>query len=227
MLLDRIFKKVKTYLNTEGRGNVKTERLNLLAHDVIQQRQSFLLYEANRLTNRQNRGLTSNFLHDLPDKISEKLQHYLTDAPLTGTNNKYDLPKDYAHYDDLLSENNTSFEYCRNNREFNILKHQATAKYPVYTIVGRTIKTSHDLSGLTFQYLRVPKKPKWTYTVFENNEMFNPSAPDFVDADIHPSEEDEVVKGILLACGVNLKEQDVVQFAMQENASEFNENNAT
>jgi len=73
-------------------------------------------------------------------------------------------------------------------------------------------------------YLRQPLFPKWTYVKFNNAELFNPSATDFQDADIHPSEEEELTILVCMAFGINLKEVDL-QATMQNIATQENNNN--
>lgn len=227
-MLDRIKRKVFTYLNTEGRGNIKVERFNLLCHDAIQQRQDELINEIVRYENRENRGLGGNMLENLPDRTREKLLWWLTEDALTETSGAYTLPDDHAYLDDITDSDGTSLELTKGRKDFNIVKNYATSDYPVCYLTGSTLKTYPiGLGELTISYLRQPLKPKWTYTVVGNNELFNQSASDFVDADIHPTEEDEIVAKVLLACGINLKENDIVNVSMQKEQQEFNKDNAS
>jgi hypothetical protein len=227
MLIDRIFQKVKAYINTEGRGNFSPTRFNLLLHDQIQRRNEEYLFEINRLLNRQNRGMGGNALENLPDRYREKVLHYLTSGVLTYVlPNTLTKPSDCRYIDSI--DGTSNLEFCKSVKEFNIIKTVATSQYPIYTVVGPNVKVAPDVTGnLEISYLRNPLFPKWTFTIYNDVELFNPSAVDFVDADIHPSEEDEMVTRVLLAFGVNLKEQDVQNFARTEKTNEFNQNNAT
>jgi len=227
MLIDRIFQKVKAFLNTEGRGNFSPSRFNILLHDAIQQRNEEYLFEVNRLVNRENRGLSGNSLENLPDRYREKVLHYLTEGVLTFVSaSTLSKPSDCRYIDSI--DGSYNYEPCKNMREFNILKNVVSTQYPIYTTVGSNIKVYPDVTAdLAITYLRNPLIPKWTYSVFNDAELFNPSAVDFVDADIHASEEDEMVRRVLLAFGVNLKEVDIQNFAKQEKADEFNQNNAS
>lgn len=227
-MLDRIKRKVFTYLNTEGRGNIKVERFNLLCHDALQQRQDELINEIVRYENRENQGLAGNMLENLPDRTREKLLHWLTEDTLTENAGSYTLPENHAYIDDITTAIGNSLELTKGRKDFNIVKNYATSTYPACYISGSTLKTSPIALGeLTLYYLRQPLKPKWTYNFIGNNELFNPSANDFVDADIHPTEEDEIVKRILLACGITLKEMDIVNVSLQKEQQEFNKDNAS
>lgn len=228
MLIDKIFRKTKTYLNTDGRGNFSPEDFNLFLHDAIQSRVEEYFPDINRATNRQNRGLISNSLENSPDRLREKMNHYLKESVLTLVdNNTRVLPDDLRYYDDIDNGSTNSYEFCKNRREFNILKGQATSTYPICYQTGRNIRIApNDNGDMSISYLRTVNYPKWTYAVDGNgNEFFNPSDAGFVDADIHPSEEDEMVRRVLMSFGINLKEADVTNFAMNEENTDFKETN--
>lgn len=235
MLIDRIYQKVKTFVNTEVRGNVTPAEFNLFLHDAIQSRYGDYIYEINRLQHRVHQGVTSNLTENLPNKIREKILHYLTETatPIAIENNeKYRLPQDIYFLDEVEYVNQetsetTVFEVVKNKRSYNITKSQATATYPICLQVGEEIRTSHNLGPLTISYLRKPKFGKWTYMVVNGAEIFNPGAGDFEDADIHPSEEDKIVVEVLMRFGINLKEQDIQASANSEDIKETNDNNLT
>ena len=230
LLIDRIYQKVKTFVNTEVNGNVSPEEFNLVLHDAIQSRVDEYFFDLNRAVNRENRGLVSNFLENVPDKIREKVDHYLVDEkPLTLVSlqtDKYKLPDDYKFIDEILIGGSTSFEMCRSSKDFNILKSVATSQYPIVMLSSGVLKVYPETAeDVTITYIRTIKYPKWTYTVVSGVELFNPSANDFEDADIHPSEENEVVRRVLMGFGVNLKDTDIQNFTMNQENTEFNQDN--
>lgn len=229
MLIDRIFQKVKTFVNTEVRGNVSPAEFNLLLHDAIQSRTEEYFYDLKRELYRENRGLGMHFLSNLPDRIMEKVMHYhKTDTLVFDTASTRELPEDLRYLDEIETSTGIGYEHCDTAKEFRITKSIALSQYPICYTSGRTIRISPDNSDtISISYVRNVLIPKWTYTVVNNAELFNPSSGDFVDADIHPSEEDEIVRRVLLRFGVNLKEQDIQAFAMQEDTKEFNQTNAT
>ena len=228
MLIDRIYQKVKKFLNTDVRGNVTPEEFNLLLHDAIQARNEEYFYDLNRLVVRENRGMISNYIENLPDRIREKILHYSTEGVLESeeTNIK-NLPLDVLFIDEIENEDGATFEFCANKKTFNILKSVATIKYPIYTSAGNKIRISPEYDGeINITYLRKVKFPKWTFTIVSGTALFNPSASGFQDADIHASEENEMVKKVLLAFGVNLKEQDIQAFVNTQDNKELNKENA-
>lgn len=243
MLIDRIKKKVEFFINTEMRGNFTPGKFELALHNAIQIRNEEYLYDLNRLINRQNRGLISNGLNNIPDSYSEKISHYLEEESITPeTSGRAILPDDLRYLDELiikyqiqssptsLQTKSSDVEFCKNKREFNNLKTLATTQYPVSVIIGNEVLFApnyNNVISVDITYLRKAKYPKWTYQVVDGVELFNPSATDFQDADIHASEEDEMVIRVLKAYGVNLKEPNLQSFSTQEEASDFNQENAS
>ena len=243
MLIDRIKKKVEFFLNVEMRGNFTPSKFELALHNAMQTRNEEYLYDLNRLLNRQNKGLISNGINNTPDSFSEKISHYLEEDEITPeTNGRFVLPNDLKYLDEVavkyqvdqldvpLIDKKSDVEFCKNKREFNVLKNLATKQYPVSVIIGNNLllAPSYDnATSIDVTYLRKVKYPKWTYQVVGGVELFNPSATDFQDADIHSSEEDEMVMRVLKAFGVNLKEADIQAFSKQEEVSDFNQENTS
>jgi len=231
-MIDRIFKTVKTILNTDGRGNFKPSDFNLILHNVVLEEFDELLFEVNKIVNRENRGLISGALENISDRLREKIQHYLMPGvPLTYANSLFTLPSNLRYLDDVLY-NLEPVELCRNNKDFNLINsvsHTApTLEYPIGLKQGNNLKIlpATIVDSITATYLRNPIQAKWTYTVINGVEVFNPSANDYVDVDVHSSCENKIIMGVLEKFGVNLKEQDIQAYVQREEVEELNENNS-
>lgn len=231
-LLDRINKKVKSFLNTDGLGNYSPTDFELFVHDAIQTRYEELFSEITRTDNRQNRGLVSNFVDNAGDKLREKLRHYMVDeAALTQPDPlvpEYTLPADLNYIDGIFTSDGDYFELVRSAREFSITKQVARQKYPICLLKSSSVIKVFPAQDnpITISYLRRPLYPKWTYVSIDDNEVFDQTNPSFVDADIHPSEEDNIVAKVLRSFGMNLKEQDVQQYAIASETMERNNEQA-
>lgn len=228
-MIDRIKQTVETYLNTENRGNFTPEKFDTVLHSKVLERYEDLFFEFNRMLNRQNRGLVDVGVMNTADHIEQKIQHYLMpDEALSYSGGVFSLPSNMRYFDTVLYDGE-AIELCRNNREYNILKTQnPTEHYPIGLKVGDTIKIlpSSIIDNVTISYLRNPTRAKWTHVSVGGVEQFNPSAQDFADVDIHPSEEFNVTIAVLKGFGINLKEEDIVAISQSIEDREFNENNA-
>ncbi len=232
-MIDRIFQIVSMLLNTDGRGNVSPQEKNLAINNSVNQIYESYLFEVNRLVNRANRGLSNSALENLPDRIREKILHYLIDFELVYSEDDetFAIPAD-LRYIDTLFYNDTEIEPCKNSKEFKAIVNYAmtspTEQYPIYLQQNNSFKIAPNtiIENVTLNYLRKPFIAKWTYVVVSNVEIYNPSAGDFQDVDIHPSEEYNIVVKTLLQFGINLKESEVVAIASNlANAETENENN--
>lgn len=218
MLIDRIYKKVKTFVNTDVRGNVTPVEFNLFLHDAIQERQNELVALINQHQNRANRGLSGNGIESLSENHRNKLNYYLSLEALTSnTNGQIAIPAEVVYIDSILTQNDIEFEQCTSYKDFKTLKPNATNDFPLSIRFGNSIETYPVAANksVTISFIRKPIIPNWTYSVVANNELFNPSHPNFRDADVHPSDEDAIVIRVLKRFGVNLKENEIAAMASQ------------
>jgi hypothetical protein len=222
------------FANSDIRGNVKPTDLRLALYDVVNEIVEEYFYEVNRMLNRENRGLINGGFENIPDRIREKILYFLVeDVSLTYNDPYFELPTDVRYIDSVFYQDNNEVEFCKHNREFKLLLNYTdtlpTITNPIGLRVGDKIKVAPTtiVDEVTISYLRKPLIPNWTYTVVGGSELFNPSAPDFQDIDLHPSEENRVVLATLKRFGVNLKETDLTQMTAAREQIEFNQDNAS
>jgi len=65
-------------------------------------------------------------------------------------------------------------------------------------------------------FLRKPKDPKWTFVNVQGNPVYNSSASDLQNFELHPSNLVPLVMKILLYCGISLRESEVENVANSE-----------
>lgn len=225
MYIDRVKRTVETILNTDNRGNFKPEDFNTILGHVMNEIIENWLSEVNRLVNRENRGLVNSGLENLPDRIREKLLLYLSEATIPVDGSTFPLPSDLRYFDSVYDSNDTEIEMCKNMREFKQLKnfiHTApTTSYPIGIKKGDLLEVlPTTIVSITLAYLRQPAIPKWTYTIVDGVELFNPSAVDFQDIDMHIGEEENIIRRVLLHFGINLKEDDIQRALQQQEVVE-------
>ena len=232
--VDRIYKTVLMFANSDIRGNVKPTDLRLALYDVVNEIVEEYFYEVNRMLNRENRGLINGGFENIPDRIREKILYFLKeDVVLNYAAPYFELPADLRYIDSVFYQENNEVEFCKHNKEFKLLLNYTdtlpTNTNPIGLRIGNKIKVAPTtiVDEVTISYLRNPLIPNWTYTVVGGAELFNPSAPDFQDIDLHPSEENRVVLATLKRFGVNLKETDLTQMTAAREQIDFNQDNAS
>ena len=222
-MLNRVHRTVKFLANTEGRGNVKPENIDLAIHNKVLEKYEELLFDVNRLVNRQNRGLVNGALENTVDKVREKIQHYLEEQEVNAVNGIIGIPSEVRYFDTLLYKE-TYIELCKNNKQFLLSQSEANDENPIGLKTSNTIKViPKTLENVTISYLRNPIVAKWTYTVLSGVEMYDPSKSDFKEIDVHPSEEDDLIIRVLQSFGINLKEKDLQMITEKIKNTEFNQ----
>ena len=95
---------------------------------------------------------------------------------------------------------------------------------PIYTdnrVTGRDIvvyagSTTEKTSNVTVECFRVPIPVNWTWTVVNNQALYNASAADLQNFELHVAEEDALVFKILELAGVIVNSPDIASLANQK-----------
>ncbi len=232
--VNRLYKKLLMLANSDIRGNMKPSDAMLAIHDSVVEIVDEYFYEINRLLNRENRGLISGGLVNLPDRVQEKILYFLKeDVALTYSASYFALPADLRYIDSVWYQSTNEIEFCKSNQEFRLIQGsndvKPTTQYPIGLLVGEKVKIAPTTiaNNVTISYLRNPLIPNWTYNIVDDVELFNPSASDFQDIDLHISEENNVLVKTLKRFGINLKEQDLQGITVAEENKDFNQENAS
>ena len=69
---------------------------------------------------------------------------------------------------------------------------------------------------IRINYIRRPKRPKWTYVVYADRPYYNATATDHQDFELHSSEYNNLVNKILMMAGVTIGNQAIAQAAASE-----------
>lgn len=97
--------------------------------------------------------------------------------------------------------------------------------YPSYTLEGDRIKiyptTVNSYGQIEAVYFRHPLPPKWTYITLTNGEpVFDQSQTDYQDFELPEEDAYKLVTKILEYCGMSIREMEVTQFGMTQQAHE-------
>ena len=152
---------------------------------------------------------------------------------VSGTTNRYTLPTNLYMVDSVLCGNDIADEVDKT--EFYYLSQANLAspsdKYKIYTRFGNELEVSPVLTSGTYLcliYYRTPVDPKWTYlTTAAGDPIYNASATDHQDFELHPEEETQLIVKILRYAGVSIRAEDVVNTAESQDVKEFEKENLT
>ena len=131
-------------------------------------------------------------------------------------------------YGIFSASSNVQAEKVINNRLALLVNSNLTAptkEFPIYALQGSTLTfyptTISNKGQVEATYFRYPATPKWTYITLLNGEpIFDQSQPDYQDFELPPEDEYKLVTKILEYCGISIRETEVTQFGMTEQAHE-------
>ena len=235
--VDTVYQRVLALANKEQRGYITPQEFNLFAGHAQTAIFEQYFYDLNQFG--RGKG-SSDELADMTDILQEKIANFKKSALLTssGIVGSYYLPVDmyrlgtvthryqgYTYEAEKISHNeylNIANTYLAN----------PTIKRPVYThsdasTYSNTIKIyPSNGSNVSASYVRKPEDPNWTYVVVGDKALYNSTATDHQDFELHASEEASLVLKILLLAGIQLKTPQLSQQAGQEDMKNIQQEKA-
>ena len=218
-MIDTIYKVLQTVINKENDGYVSPTEYNLLAKQVQEKIFRGYFEDNNRDQNRANKGLTNRGYSNLPLNQRQRIDIFSSNDTITISSDEVTLPTDIYFIEDMgvtLDNGRVVEENQKNISGYASLSLAApSTTYPVYESNGTklTIKPAGITGDVTIRYIRKPLDPKWTYN--PTTELYNPSATDHQDFELHSSEFSNIVIEMLSYFGINIREEKVVQIAEQ------------
>ncbi len=213
-MINKIKEIVNVITNKEGRGELTPPEFDDLLYVSILELFNEYLDKYKQSVRQNNRGLGSKGLADATLGISSKLSTFRffnkEVAIVEGLSSK---PKDVA-YIDSISLNDVSVTILEHGltRINQSKRTRPTAEFPVCVFDGDFLSFVPVSSGKAIlSGIRFPKKPKWTYREIGNGYVFNPSAGDFQDVELHETEIPSIVYSLCSLIGIRLKDNEVNQ----------------
>ena len=222
-MINNVRNTVLSLLSKENRGYLTPIEFNLYS-DMAQ------LYifekdfdEYSKSIVKQNNRLYNSEYSDTPKFLRERIDRFVKYITLS-----YNSTSKIFSYSDTdvykimnLEYNGTDIEEVSKMHLNKLKKVSSTTvdeKYPIYTRLGNdfNVLPTTIVSGVTCLCIKRPKVPNWTYTTVNGNPMFNQSAGDYQDFEIHPSQEVELIIKILGYAGLTITSEQVMQFSKNE-----------
>ena len=223
--VDRIYQRVLTLANKEQRGYITPQEFNLYANqaqmDIFEQ----YFYDLNQFLRMPGNSTTHA---DMVDILEEKISVFEVTATLAlainpngVAGNLNALPRFYRLSN--VRSGNTIMESV-SRKDFRLFPNSPlttpTTTRPIYMIdtINSVIQIAGDdtLTEADIDYVQSPRQVNWTYVVVGEKALYNATAADAQDFDLHPSEETELVLKILTLAGFTLKDQGLYQAASGE-----------
>ena len=223
--VDRIYQRVLILANKEQRGYITPQEFNLFANqaqmDIFEQ----YFYDLNQF----RRMPGNDTMHaDMVDMLEEKISVFEVTANLGLAPNPNGVAGDlntlqrFYRLSNVRSGNTIMESVSR--KDFRMFPNSPlaapTATRPIYMTdtINNTIQIAGDdtLTSADIDFIQSPRDTNWTYVVVGEKALYNATANDAQDFDLHPSEETELVLKILTLAGFTLKDQALYQIAAGE-----------
>jgi len=229
--VDKVYQKVLALANKEQRGYITPQEFNLFADhaqmDIFEQ----YFYD---LEQRQRAPGNELDYADMVTNLEEKISMFEINNQTVGvqTTGEVYLSSDLSDLYRLgvvqatyLGKPTRIAEQVQLNE---ISKYENsplgmwTESRPIYSKFSTTntpvvIKIHPTPQSASVSYAKKPKKPNWTYLISgSKNALYNPSATDHQDFELHSSEEGNLVIKILQLAGISIKDLQLTGVAAQE-----------
>ena len=239
--INRVYQKVLAIANKEQRGYITPQEFNLFADKA--QMEIFGLY-FHQVNNAERKPKNQMLYSDIVEMTEEKLHPFHVDTTVNvDATGVLTLPSDVhklisitrANGTILNPVNKTEINYIDNNpltkptlkrsvfvredvNSLTIFPAPTSSTFNVSTdVTNDSPSTTFEAEGFEVSYYKRPTPPNWAYVLAGGNKaLYNASATDLQDFELHSSEEEEVVSRILVSAGVMMKQPDVQQSGLQD-----------
>lgn len=224
--VNEVYTKVLSILNKESRGFLTPGEFNNIGSQVQLELLDKAFYDYNRAVVRESLGRTGEGYANIPKKIQDKIDPFYATESISLTSGVGTLPTFYNIINISADSRLTQLERIDKSKLSFLLSSPLTAPsstFPIYYVTGSTITVNPTtISSIDIDYISVPADPKWNFDTDSATGAFTYNATGAVNFTLHPSEEVELVIGILKYAGVVIKDPSVLQMATREEQNNTN-----
>ena len=224
--VNEVYTKVLSILNKESRGFLTPGEFNNIGSQVQLELLDKAFYDYNRAVVRESLGRTGEGYANIPKKIQDKIDPFYATESISLTSGVGTLPTFYNIINISADSRLTQLERIDKSKLSFLLSSPLTAPsstFPIYYVTGSTITVNPStIASIDIDYISVPADPKWNFDTDSTTGAFTYNATGAVNFTLHPSEEVELVIGILKYAGVVIKDPSELQMATREEQNNIN-----
>ena len=224
--VDTVYKTVLLITNQQQRGYITPDEFNKIGTQVQQGIFEKYMSDLNQqLRIPENDTEYANRIKNLDEKISV-FKRISTPTFSTDHFTTTSL-SDFYRLGTVIYNDTTEAQMVDRNEWYQIKKAPLltpSEKYPVFLYEDTKIKIypSSITSNVEVSYLKKPADINWAFTVGNLGQYIYDSGPASVDFELHPSEQVDVIMGILLYSGIIIQDPTIIQVAAEKIAQEDN-----
>ena len=220
--INTVYQRVLALANKEQRGYITPQEFNLFATQAQMSIFEQYFYDLNQFLRIPGNNTTHS---DMVDMLEEKISLFeISNYSISSSSLPVSLYK-LQQVTWLNPVDNRSYvaEYVDKKSLTDMIGVSLLAptdKKLVYTrskngitVLGKGVKST----GVSCDFIAVPKNPNWTYIVVDEKALYNPDPnAGYLDFELHKSEQTELVNRILQLAGITLKDPSLYQTALAE-----------
>ena len=235
--INEVYQKVLVIANKEQRGYITPQEFNLFADKAQLEIYDGYFHDL-KMANYKNKN-QKGVGFDEVEMVYQKLAPFKNTVVISQTagDNTFELPD--RHY---FINNIVNVDLGVELKELSMKKilhtesnplTRATTNRPVYAQIGinlttdgvnaisqvRIYPTPTVDTSLHVDFFKKPATPKWAYVVVQGKALYNASATDLQDFELHVSEEENLVTRILGLSGVAMRSPDIAQAGVMDKQS--------
>ena len=215
--VDTVYQKVLAIANKEQRGYITPQEFNLFANKAQKEIFENYFYDIKMAERKEKNQMD---FADEVEMIEEKLQPFYVDETLSTATALLTLPTS-AHKlinitrggNEVTQLNLREITYTENNPLTAATVTRSTFVREESSQI-RIYPAPTESTNFAVSYYKIPANPNWTYIVVDEKALYNSSASDAQNFELHASEEEKLVTRILQLAGVVMKQPDIQQAAI-------------
>tara|TARA_R100000234_G_scaffold25439_1_gene14733 strand:- start:1673 stop:2407 length:735 start_codon:yes stop_codon:yes gene_type:complete len=225
--IDDVYQKVLAIANKEQRGYITPQEFNLFANQAQKEIFEQYFYDLNQFKRVPG---SRQYESDMTSIINDKLSSFTKHVPLTSVSEEFgiqqfNVPVDFYRFQNARTSfdlDGIHIEKLTKTNFFNARTSpltKATRERPLMYISEQNNQifiqssTNSPIQRFTLQYFKKPEKPNWTYIISPGSHtaLYDGSAGNAQNFELHPSEESELVYKILKLAGISMVRDDIMR----------------
>ncbi len=223
--INNVYQTVLVLANKDNRGYITPDEFNRMADQA--QNEIFEAYFQRQIGYELGKKGESDF-SDPGSNVSERINLFYKSATPTIANGIFPYPSDLRQLGVVSVNEIVADRVSHENVKYINLSPLTypVATQPVYTVnaTGITLYPSTVTTGVKFEYLKNPVRPKWGYVLqgtipYYDSTTFDPATDSYdtpaksYNFELDPAEYSELIATILGYAGLTIKQADVTGFA--------------
>ena len=221
--VDTVYQRILAIANKEQRGYITPQEYNLLANQAQMNIFESYFYNKNQRNRLEPDADPETSETDIDQLISRKLAPFTTVKPLSNGNT---FPTHYQ-IGKIFYNGYVCRKMDRNEIKRTLTSTRHTGTEPIYTDSPTTTGVDIEVytptilagAGVTCEVVATPTDAAWGYIVVNEKALYNSNTS--TNFELHESEEDTLVTGILELAGITLNKSGLVQIAANKQATEM------